>query len=71
MSVANTNQNINKFNCDLTRINLISEIHNCFDELNETRGLKIVHFNSRSINNKLDQIRIFCAIIKPHVLCIT
>ena len=73
MSVQNSHNNnllINP-NCDLNRISLISDFYKCFDDINKVKGIKIIHLNVQSLMNKMNQIRIFCSIILPHILCLT
>ena len=46
-------------------------IYKSYDLVINRPGLKIVHFNTRSIINKLEKIKIFSAIISPDIVCIT
>jgi hypothetical protein len=59
----------NKFNYN--SLSNISKFYFSLDNFNKIKGLSIIHLNIQSLVNKIDQIRLFCAIYKPNLLCLT
>lgn len=49
---------------------LISHYYKNLDKFKNSKGFKKIYFNSQSIVNKIDQLRIICSIYKPDMLCI-
>jgi hypothetical protein len=48
-----------------------SDINSYCQQFNKLKGIKIMHFNARSIGNKIDEFRILCVKFRPNILCIT
>jgi hypothetical protein len=63
------NFSCNKFNYN--SLSNISKFYFSVDDFNKIKGLSVIHFNIQSLVNKIDQIRLFCAIYKPDLLCLT
>ncbi len=39
--------------------------------MNEAKGLKIIHLNTRSLVSKIDQLRVWVAMHKPHIITLS
>ena len=68
------NINNNKFcsdNFNYNNLSNISKFYYCVDIINKMKGLSIIHMNIQSLVQKMDHIRIFYAVYKPDILCLT
>jgi hypothetical protein len=45
-------------------------IINDYQVFTKSKGFRILHFNSQSIVQKIDEFRILCSILLPEILCI-
>ncbi len=58
-------------NCNFNSLSTIVKFYYCVDQFNKTKGLSIIHINCQSFVEKIEEIRIFCCVYKPDILCIS
>jgi hypothetical protein len=56
-------------NCNFNSLSTISKFYYCVDQFNKTKGISIIDINCESIVKKIEEIRIFCCVYKPGILC--
>ncbi len=74
------NNNYQLFICQRCQLKANSEIEmrdknlmstDLYFQYKKSKGLKILHFNSRSIINKVDHFRLITSLLSPHILCVS